>query len=117
MSEKVDDIMDETENPEAGMPPSRVERFGEGRDKGARRERTLSSPRSGTAGRLGQFVRDVRAEMRRVSWPSANEVKNTTIITLIAVIFFAAYLFAVDQGLSRLINGIIWLANKLFGAA
>jgi len=47
--------------------------------------------------RTTQFLRDVRAEMRRVSWPSANEVRNTTIITLIAVIFFALYLFGVDR--------------------
>ena len=70
---------------------------------------------AGLFGRLGQFIRDVRAEMKRVSWPAGKEVKNTTVIVLIAVIFFALYLFAVDQGLARLINGITWLANKLFG--
>ena len=32
-----------------------------------------------------------------MSWPSALEVRNTTIITIIAVIFFAIYLFAVDR--------------------
>ena len=47
--------------------------------------------------RTTQFLRDTRAEMRRVSWPTANEVKNTTIITLIAVVFFAIYLFSVDR--------------------
>ena len=51
--------------------------------------------------------------MRRVSWPTFNHVKNTTIITLIAVIFFAVYLFAVDQGLARLIVGIDWLIEKI----
>jgi len=51
--------------------------------------------------------------MKRVSWPSLNEVKNTTIITLIAVIFFAVYLFAIDQGLSRLILGLDWLIEKI----
>ena len=57
-------------------------------------------PRTTTPGflaRTGQFIRDTRAEMRRVTWPNANEVKNTTIITLIAVIFFALYLFGVDR--------------------
>jgi len=29
------------------------------------------------------------------------------------VIFFALYLFAVDQGLSRLILGLDWLIEKL----
>jgi preprotein translocase SecE subunit len=54
--------------------------------------------------RTGQFLRDTRAEMRRVSWPSLQTVKNTTIITLIAVIFFAAYLFAVDRVWAFLID-------------
>jgi len=51
--------------------------------------------------------------MRRVSWPPMREVQNTTIITVIAVIFFAVYLFAVDQGLSRLILGLDWLIEKI----
>jgi preprotein translocase SecE subunit len=51
--------------------------------------------------------------MKRVSWPGLIEVRNTTIITLIAVIFFAIYLFLVDQGLSRLIVGLDWLIEKI----
>jgi preprotein translocase subunit SecE len=115
---KADSTMDETENPEAPLPPPRAARFGEGPEgKAARRERGVSAPRVGPVGRLGQFIRDVRAELKRVSWPSATEVKNTTIITLIAVIFFAAYLFVVDQALARMITGLAWLVNKLFGVA
>ena len=90
--------MDDLENPDASLPTPRTARFGEGVEgKGARRERGLSGPRVGPIGRMLQFLRDVRAEMKRVSWPSAKEVKNTTIITLIAVIFFAVYLFLVDR--------------------
>ena len=104
--------MSETDNPDSPIVPPRTARFGEGSEgKGARRERGLSGHTG--IGRITQFVRDVRAEMKRVSWPSFNEVKNTTIITLIAVIFFAVYLFAVDQGLSRLILGIDWLIEKV----
>ena len=107
-----------SEDVPAGTPAPRAARFGEGPEgKGARRERGVSGARAGFFERTAQFVRDVRAEMRRVSWPTANEVKNTTIITVIAVIFFAIYLFLVDQGLSRLIIGLEWLANKLLGAA
>ncbi len=51
--------------------------------------------------------------MRRVTWPGLKEVQNTTIITVIAVIFFAVYLFAVDQGLSRLVLGIDWVLEKI----
>lgn len=88
-----------------GTPPPRAARFGEGAEgRGARRERGLAGPRTGFFQRTSQFVRDTRAEMRRVSWPTANEVKNTTIITLIAVIFFAIYLFGVDRVWSFLIE-------------
>ena len=90
--------MDDIENPEGSLSSPRAGRFGEGAEgKGARRERGLSGPRVGPLGRMSQFLRDVRAEMKRVSWPSVKEVKNTTIITLIAVVFFAVYLFLVDR--------------------
>lgn len=72
----------------------------------------------GALGRLagiGQYLRDVRAEMKRVSWPNATMVKNTTIITLIAVVFFSVYLFLVDQGMAWLIYGIDWVISKLLG--
>jgi len=78
----------------------------------ARRERGQGGA-PGRLSSLGQFLHDVRAEMRRVSWPNFNHVRNTTLITIVAVIFFAVYLFAVDQALSRLILGLDWLLEKL----
>ena len=105
--------MAETDNPEAPLVAPRTARFGEGPEgKPANRERGQVAKTSWPS-RLGQFIHDVRAEMKRVSWPGLNEVKNTTIITLIAVIFFAVYLFAIDQGLSRLILGLDWLIEKI----
>jgi preprotein translocase subunit SecE len=105
--------MAETDNPDAPLVAPRAARFGEGSEgKTARRERGHVAPQ-GSPGRLIQFLHDVRAEMKRVSWPTLKHVQNTTIITLIAVIFFAVYLFAVDQGLSRLILGLDWLIEKI----
>jgi len=105
--------MAETDNPDVPIVAPRAAQFGEGPEgKAARRERGQSGQPSGPS-RMIQYLRDVRAEMKRVSWPTVTEVKNTTIITLIAVIFFAVYLFAVDQGLSRLIVGLDWLIEKI----
>jgi len=88
-----------------GIPSQRAAEGG-----GTRRERGLAGPRTGFIQRTRQFVHDTRAEMRRVSWPTANEVKNTTIITLIAVVFFAIYLFGVDRVWSFLIDHLkTWL--------
>lgn len=109
--------MDDLENSDASLPPPRTARFGEGAEgRGARKERGLSGPRQSALGRMGQFLRDVRAEMRRVSWPTANEVRNTTIITLIAVIFFSVYLFLVDRVWAFLLLELSQLLNKLTGS-
>jgi len=109
--------MDDIENPDAPLPAPRAARFGEGVEgKGARRERGLSGPRVGPVGRMSQFLRDVRAEMKRVSWPTVKEVKNTTIITLVAVVFFAIYLFLVDRVWAYLILGLNRLLLWMTGA-
>jgi preprotein translocase subunit SecE len=110
--------LDTSETKPVGTPGPRGARFGEGVEgRAVRRERELAGPRTGFFERTGQFLRDVRAEMRRVSWPSANEVKNTTIITLIAVIFFAVYLFVVDRLLALGITNLEKFVNYLFGGA
>jgi preprotein translocase subunit SecE len=106
--------MAETDNPDAPIVAPRAARFGEGPEgKPARRERGQTASKPRFYERWWEFLHDVRSEMRRVTWPSMKEVQNTTIITVIAVIFFAVYLFLVDQGLSRLITGLDWVLEKL----
>jgi preprotein translocase SecE subunit len=90
-------------------------RFGEGPEgRPARRERAEAEHEpDGFFERVGKFVRDVRAELGRTSWPSALQVKNTTIITIAAVAFFATYLYGVDKLFTFLLEQLA----KLFGAA
>ena len=107
--------MAETDNPDAPILPPRTARFGEGQEgKAARRERGhVAHPQKRLPERLAEFLHDVRAEMRRVSWPTLKHVQNTTIITIVAVIFFSVYLFLVDQALSRFILGLDWAIEKI----
>ena len=46
--------------------------------------------------RLGEFLTDVRAEMKKVITPSREQVKNTTIVVIATVFIFAAYFALVD---------------------
>ncbi|MEA2207245.1 MAG: SecE/Sec61-gamma subunit of protein translocation complex [Blastocatellia bacterium] len=121
------DVLEPTPEPESsgslsgdgsGGPPSpRITRFGAGGEGGGgRRERGVVARESFFA-RLGKFFRDTRSEMKRVSWPSMKEVQNTTLITLVAVIFFAVYLFAVDHVWAFLLTQLDHLLNKVTGAA
>ena len=108
--------MAETDNPDAPIVAPRTARFGEGPEgKVARRERGQGAQKQSPLGRLNQYQHDVRAEMKRVSWPTLTHVQNTTIITLIAVVFFAIYLFVVDLGMTYLIYGLEWLVSKIAG--
>jgi preprotein translocase subunit SecE len=74
----------------------------------------VSRPLGWLAG-IRHFWHEVKLEMKKVSWPARNEVVNTTIIVVIAVFFFAFYLFATDIVFSYIIQGIEWGAAKIFG--
>lgn len=64
---------------------------------------------------VGDFVRHTREELGRTSFPSAEDVRNTTIIVIVSVIFFAVYLFLVDQAWVYILEGLTWLVNKIAG--
>jgi len=46
--------------------------------------------------RAKEFYFAVRSEMKKVSWPSRQAVTSTTLVVIIAVLFFGAYLGVVD---------------------
>ena len=48
-------------------------------------------------GRLTQFMREAAQEMKRVSWPSMAELKESTIVVLVTVTIITIFLFAVDK--------------------
>jgi len=43
------------------------------------------------------FLSEVRSEMRKVSYPSKDEVVGTTIVVVVTSFVFAVFLFAADQ--------------------
>ncbi len=61
--------------------------------------------------RLANFLRDVRAEIKKVTWPSRNEVYSTTIVVIFATFFFGFYLYFMDLIFSWVIKQI----KALFG--
>jgi preprotein translocase subunit SecE len=61
--------------------------------------------------RTKQFYLDVRSEMKKVSWPSRQEVISTTLVVIIAVLFFGAYLGIVDVVLGAGVQKILTYFN------
>jgi len=56
--------------------------------------------------RIGPFLKEVRAEMKKVTWPSRNEVYSTTLVVIIATLFFGFYLYFMDLIFSWVIKRI-----------
>ncbi|MBE0460202.1 MAG: preprotein translocase subunit SecE [Candidatus Aminicenantes bacterium] len=56
--------------------------------------------------RIIPFLSEVKAEIKKVTWPSRSEVYSTTIVVIIATIFFGFYLFFMDLIFSWVISQI-----------
>lgn len=46
--------------------------------------------------KLRSFLREVRVEMEKVTWPSRQEVQAATIVIIILVVILAAFIGVVD---------------------
>ncbi|MGD9904112.1 MAG: preprotein translocase subunit SecE [Vicinamibacterales bacterium] len=64
-------------------------------------------------GRLFEFIGEVRAELRRVTWPSRAEVYATTIVVILTSLVFGLYLFGIDL----LLNSAVQRIFQRFGGA
>ena len=64
---------------------------------------------------VGEFIKKTRAELDKTTFPSSADVKNTTVIVVVAVIFFAVYLYLIDHFWVYILEALNWLVNKLVG--
>ena len=53
------------------------------------------------------FVREVRGEFDKITWPPQPEMVNGTIAVLVIVVVMAIFLGIVDFGLSRLMQVVL----------
>jgi preprotein translocase subunit SecE len=54
--------------------------------------------------RIKTFFVEVNAETKKVTWPTFKEVRDTTIVVIIAVIIFGFFLYLVDLALGAIIK-------------
>jgi preprotein translocase subunit SecE len=56
-----------------------------------------------------EFVRQVRQEVTKVTWPTRKETTTTTILVFVMVFVAAMFFFTVDQGLSWAVRFVLSL--------
>ena len=57
----------------------------------------------------GQYLGEVRDEMRKVAWPKWPEVRRFSIVVLVTVVVYTAYVFGLDS-LFGVLSG--WLYDR-----
>ncbi|MFH1552760.1 MAG: preprotein translocase subunit SecE [Candidatus Omnitrophota bacterium] len=57
--------------------------------------------------KIGKFISQVKTEMKKVSWPSRQELISSTIVVLTSTLILALFIGVCDLFLSRLITFLI----------
>jgi len=56
--------------------------------------------------KISKFLKEVNAELRKVTWPSKDEIVGSTIVTIVVSVIVALFIGIVDQALTAIIKVI-----------
>ena len=51
-----------------------------------------------------QYLKDVRAEMIKVSWPPRNELMGATMLVIVLSLLMAVFVYTCDQVINRIVG-------------
>ncbi len=73
--------------------------------------RTLPAPKTKREQRTSpvQFLREVRAELRKVAWPGRAEIRSYSILVLITVVVFTTFITLIDVAFG---TWALWLFDR-----
>lgn len=57
--------------------------------------------------RIGKFFREIKSEIKKITWPAPKVVTKNTIVVLVAIAIIGVFVFALDFGLNRLLSLIM----------
>jgi preprotein translocase subunit SecE len=58
-------------------------------------------------GEAREFLKEVRSELKKVTWPGRKEVYSTTLVVIATSIFFGFYLWGLDLVFSRVLSLVL----------
>jgi preprotein translocase subunit SecE len=86
-----------------------LQRQGQVRPDGSPAPRTPPRPQNRPASQrlsAGQYTREVRAELRKVAWPTRPEVINYSLVVLVTIAILTALIFGLDYVFAK---GVLFL--------
>ena len=57
--------------------------------------------------KLTKFLREVRSELKKISWPSKKELTANTIVVLVSVFFAATLIWIIDGFFAQILKAIL----------
>ncbi len=57
-------------------------------------------------GKIKDYINDVTKEMKKVSWPTREQLRESTIVVLVTTIIITAFVYVVDLVMSTLVKGL-----------
>ncbi|MCH5191045.1 MAG: preprotein translocase subunit SecE [Oscillospiraceae bacterium] len=61
---------------------------------------------------IKKFFKDFKGECKKINWPSGKTVLNNSLVVIVVVIIVGLVIFAIDTGLSTIIDALVGLASK-----
>ena len=68
-----------------------------------RRAATPQEQRQPLFSRISQYLREVRAELKRVSWPTREQMVAYTTVTVITTLALTGYVWGIDRVFERVV--------------
>jgi preprotein translocase subunit SecE len=57
--------------------------------------------------KLTKFLREVKSELKKISWPSKKELTANTIVVLVSVFFAATVIWIIDGFFAQILKAIL----------
>jgi len=67
----------------------------------------MAAAKDGFIKRTGKFFREVKSEMKKVTWPTKNDLTTYTAVVIVTVLLVSGIIWIVDTGLYRLVSLIL----------
>lgn len=60
---------------------------------------------------IANYFREVRAELKKVVWPTLKQIQNNTLIVIVCIIFVGAIIWALDLGFKVTLGKVVSVAE------
>ncbi len=88
-------------NRQAKRMMQRQKSTGQDRMEAMRERRSVSAPPRRSRVGIRQFLKEVRAELKKVAWPSRQEVIAYAVVVLVTVTVLTAIVFGMDLAVTK----------------